>query len=266
MNDSLFMTALRELNAYGVRLGLPEKLPPHMVEPEEFNPYKAVTTWCDPSLPKLIGRENDPTVYTAQIDELMKAKEEVLRRERVERGTAVYRLVEGMSAQSIRRINENTPETPADQDGDTPEDDSLMLQTMQSLLRANEENSRFQNKRKKVLEQLSRKKVFTKVKVQVRFPDCTLIQGYFSPLETTFDLYQFVHDALDQRNRKFSLYFTPPKVEVAASKGERLESMAPASLLYFAWKQEGGCYVEETTAGDGPFLKGEMLARAVPFQ
>lgn len=215
-------------------------------------------------MPRLAGRENDPAIFISQIEELNRAKEEALRREIVPRCPQVYRLPQDITAQSIRRRNEVLAE-PTDE-GDTPEDESLMLQTMQSLLRTNEENSRFQNKRKKMLEQLARKKVFTRVNVQVRFPDHTMIQGQFSPLETNVDLYKFVHGMLQQTQRKFYLYFTPPKTRVPLSRYEKMESMAPASLLYFAWEQEGMDYAAETTVNDGPFLKAEMLQRAAVFQ
>lgn len=264
LNYGAFLEALRELNIAAADLGLPPKDPP---APQTaplapvFDPYKSITISTNHDVPRVLTRENDPAVYTAQIQALSQAKEALIRQQSVSRSPVIYRLPADFSSRSLMRVAQSADS----EDVITPEDESLMLQTMQSLLRANEEGSRFQNKRKRLLEQAARRKVFTQVTIKVRFPDATLLQGTFSPLESTVDLHQFVQSLLRQSERRFYLYLTPPKEVLQASRVDRLERMAPATLLYFAWDQEGEHYIGETTAADGPFLSEAALRTAIPF-
>ena len=264
LNYGAFLEALKELNSAALGLGLSSKDPPApQTAPSApaFDPYKSISISTNLDIPRVLTRENDPAVYTAQIQALSQAKEALIRQQSVSRSPVIYHLPADFSSLSLRRA----ALSPDSEETITPEDENLMLQTMQSLLRANEENSRFQNKRKRQLEQAARRKVFTKVAIKVRFPDATMVQGTFSPLETTLDLHRFIQSLLADQQRRFYLYLTPPKEILQPSQSDTLERMAPATLLYFAWDQESECYIGETTVGNGPFLSESALQAAVPF-
>jgi hypothetical protein len=264
LNYGEFRDALNELNSAASGLGLPCKDPPAVqLAPAEpaFNPYKSISISTNLDVPRVLTRENDPKVYSDQLQALTQAKEALIRQQSVSRSPAIYRLPVDIPSKSLMRAAISTE----GEETISPEDENLMLQTMQSLLRANEESSRFQNKRKRQLEQAARRKVFTKVTIRVRFPDATLVQGTFSPLETSLDLYKFVQSMLREQQRRFYLYTAPPKERLQASKSDSLERMAPASVLLFAWDQESKGYAGETTAGDGPFLSDAALQASIPF-
>ena len=222
--------ALEELNSFALRLNIPAKTPE--IPPEvPFNPYKSVIISINSEVPRLTSREHDPAIFTSQLQALAQAKEAVIRQEAVPRNPVIYHLPPDLQVKS--EDFEAIPE-----DVITPEEENLMLRNMQSILRMNEENSKFQNRRKRQLELETRRKVYAKVTVRVKFPDSVLLQGSFSALETNVDLYQFVQTMLRDQNRRFYLYMTPPKVRIKPVRQEKLEAMAPASIVYFAWDQE----------------------------
>ncbi|XP_066156793.1 tether containing UBX domain for GLUT4 [Euwallacea fornicatus] len=84
--------------------------------------------------------------------------------------------------------------------------------------------------------------------IRVQFPDRTVIQGTFKPMETVRDVLEFIRGYLENQNLDFYLYSTPPK-SILCQDNKLIEiGCVPGALLYFG---------AATMQRDG-FLKKEL--------
>lgn len=97
----------------------------------------------------------------------------------------------------------------------------------------------FKTQAQKDLESLSKAKVFTASLIRVQFPDRTIIQGYFSPLEPVAHIHNWIRSLLseDYADAPFYLYTTPPPKVIQENTTSTLqdEKLLPAVLMYFGW-------------------------------
>mmetsp|Transcript_22044 Transcript_22044/g.21738 ORF Transcript_22044/g.21738 Transcript_22044/m.21738 type:complete len:340 (-) Transcript_22044:26-1045(-) len=244
--------ALDEVNEVAENIGLAPKLVPRTeITPEVFNPYKPAITKTNPDVPKINSREHDPIAITEAIKKIEENHDQLARQTSVSRDPVVYRISDGNLNATLARLNEEEKNRYQED-----EERQINLRNIQRVMKEREELSKFQNKRKKQLEALQSREIYTRALIRIRFPDRTLLQGTFSVKETERDVYAFVASFLAQQGRKFHLFFSPPKTIVKATTKD-LKSYAPATLLSFAWND-----VNETLAEHGPFLNEDCLNRS----
>lgn len=72
--------------------------------------------------------------------------------------------------------------------------------------------------------------------LRVYFPDSTVLQGTFKPVEKISDVVEFVREFLEDPSLDFYLYTTPPKQIL--NPGSRLieTDCVPSAILYFGMK------------------------------
>lgn len=262
---------LEELNELADNVGLPPKPIPELnIAPETaFDPYKAMIISRNPDNLSTKGGTNDPIAITKRIQEVQEQKDKMLEVKTVDRDLRVFRLSPTGNVQAaLRKLQEEEMKRLYAKFGprytvssgrlEEPEEDDkqAQLRNIQSVLKANEEMSTFKNKRKLILENVQSQKVYPNAVIRVRFPDMTLLQACFGSKETTRHIYDFVNECLEQQGRPFQLYLTPPK-QVIRMSNQDLISMAPATLLNFAWND-----LEETTRIHGPFLRSDLASQA----
>lgn len=249
---------LEEINEFAENIGIPAKIAPRLeskMEIEEFDPYKSTFTQRNPDIPKIVTREHDPIAIIEEIKKIEESHDQLARQTSVSRDPVVY-IIQGNNLNAaLNRLNEEEKSRQNQED----EERQLHLINIQKVMKEREAMSNFQNKRKKQLEALQKREVYTRTLVRIRFPDRTLLQGTFSVKETERDIYTFVARSLAQAGRNFHLFFAPPKTIVKATQND-LKSYAPASLLNFGWND-----VSETLPEHGPFLKEELLNHSQPL-
>lgn len=83
---------------------------------------------------------------------------------------------------------------------------------------------------KKQLRQLNK---YKKAIIRVQFPDRTVLQGTFTPIETIKDVTEFVKEYLDDKSVNFYLYSTPPKEILDENKNLIQLGFVPGALVHF---------------------------------
>ncbi|XP_063241313.1 tether containing UBX domain for GLUT4 isoform X2 [Bacillus rossius redtenbacheri] len=108
-------------------------------------------------------------------------------------------------------------------------------------------------KSKQVLNNLHQ---YRKVVLRVQFPDRTVLQGMFSPIETVHKVMEFVRQYLENPGTSFYLFTTPPK-QILAPEVTLVEAgCVPSALLHF------GCDTGDLQA----FIRPDVLARSSSFR
>jgi hypothetical protein len=146
---------------------------------QEVDPTsKSLLTSLKPK-PPVVDPSYDPTAIEQAKERLLKEKL-LLESQKVEDRKVVifHRLKEPFIADKL--INEEIVE----------EEDSA--EGALSLLKSNEEHMKFQNRAKKELDNLKKRKVYSTVIIRVRFPNDIILQGSFSPMENMHSIYEFV--------------------------------------------------------------------------
>jgi tether containing UBX domain for GLUT4 len=271
VDPSLLTSVLHDLNEAAENIGLETREVPVVIVQEEvkFDPYKASVTSVNPDVPRTAqAKAYCPTTITEEMRSMEESRDVRPRQQevaqlQVDRNPKVFVISEEGSVRSalqaiqdeeMERLIKTLQRESSRDYGSTEEGDyNAQLSSMKAILDENEKRSRFQNKRKQQLDQMKKNKTFTHAIIRVRFPDRLLLQGSFLVLETVNDLYAFVAEALVQ-TRKFELFLAPPRQVIKPSK-LNLKSMAPATIVNFAWAD-----LQETRPMDGPFLKPELVA------
>lgn len=118
------------------------------------------------------------------------------------------------------------------------------------------------------LELLQAAKIFTTALVRVEMPDRTVLQGTFSPLDTTATLHEWVRSLLHPSlaDTPFYLYSSPPVVQHAPSITTTLSTakLVPAKLLRFAWGTGPGARLAPDAVPSAPeaYLHPDAFAAA----
>lgn len=214
-NEEFLMKNLDEINEIADNLGMPPRMPA-----EKFNPFKASISSTNFQTPKIESRENDPNKFTAEIEQINKQREEVVKKIRVDRNRKVQRIERNARIGVVEEAN-------------FQEDDEIIRKNIQSIIVQRENSMSFQNKRKMELEKLRSKEFIAVVVVRIRFPDDFVLEGSFSINENVGDLYRFVEENLEVRG-KFELFSIPPKV-VLKNMQEQLKNYSPAVVFNFLW-------------------------------
>ncbi|KAK6630932.1 hypothetical protein RUM44_003104 [Polyplax serrata] len=106
-------------------------------------------------------------------------------------------------------------------------------------------------KDKKVLTLLHQ---YKKTVLRIKFPDRTVLQGTFSPVETISEVEKFVAGYLENPKLKFHLYTTPPKTVLKTSERLIECGCVPSSVLYFGLVQAEGALPSQ-------YLRSDVLTR-----
>ncbi|KAJ3284254.1 Tether containing UBX domain for GLUT4 [Rhizoclosmatium sp. JEL0117] len=103
-----------------------------------------------------------------------------------------------------------------------------------------------------------RQKKWPKTMIRIRFPDRTTVQAAFLSTEPVSAVYALMREVLNTPERAFTLYTTPPLLNLAGKKELTFwkAGLAPATLVYFKW-DDGGDVVG--------VLKGEWQAKMEEF-
>ncbi|KAJ8958165.1 hypothetical protein NQ318_006104 [Aromia moschata] len=94
---------------------------------------------------------------------------------------------------------------------------------MTSALRSLEES-------KKQLRQLNK---YKKAIIRVQFPDRTVLQGTFAPIDTVGDVVKFVREYLEDKSLDFYIYSTPPKCILDEEKRLLELGFVPGAMVHF---------------------------------
>uniref|UniRef100_A0A4W3JZ10 UBX domain-containing protein n=1 Tax=Callorhinchus milii TaxID=7868 RepID=A0A4W3JZ10_CALMI len=87
---------------------------------------------------------------------------------------------------------------------------------------------------------------YPKVTIRVQFPDGSVLQGFFRPLETVAALKQFVKMHLKHPEVPFYLFMAPPKVLLDDLTETLFQAnLFPASLVHFGSEVRTDCYISE---------------------
>jgi len=210
----------------------------------------------------------DPTKAMKTIAEIKSKRDGMLEGTLTDRNIAVYnfgninpqairaKLAE-MDAMDVRIGSSTDPdggqieEKPAEPKMKSTGDGESVADVMKQLKEL-KKNSVFQNKRHAELERVMNAPVHTRATIRIKFPDNYLLQGEFGGLEKAKAIYEFVTANLYTKERKFTLFKTPPKkvYEGAQLKKSMKElGMVPNQILYFQWAD-----LPETKAEHGPFM------------
>lgn len=81
--------------------------------------------------------------------------------------------------------------------------------------------------------QLRQLNKYKKAIIRIQFPDRTVLQGTFTPIETISDVIQFVREYLDDRSVQFYVYSTPPKEILEESKSLVQLGFVPGAMIHF---------------------------------
>lgn len=108
-------------------------------------------------------------------------------------------------------------------------------------------------KEKKLLRQLNQ---YGRAVIRVQFPDRSVLQGTFRPLETINHVHQFIQEYLQNSNFDFYLYTTPPKTILNLESTLADCECVPSAVLYFGTKNQ-------TCLENGTFLKSDILNKFV---
>lgn len=83
---------------------------------------------------------------------------------------------------------------------------------------------------KKQLRQLNK---YKKAIIRIQFPDRSVLQGTFKPIETIKCVLEFVREYLDNKSLQFYLYSTPPKEILDENKNLIELGFVPGAMIYF---------------------------------
>ncbi|KAK4876788.1 hypothetical protein RN001_009294 [Aquatica leii] len=103
------------------------------------------------------------------------------------------------------------------------------------------ENAPFQTKAVRSLlkstQQLGQLNKYKQAVIRVNFPDQTVLQGVFKPIDTVETIMNFVREYLDDKNIEFYLYTAPPK-EIMNKSSRLIEvNCVPNAILHFGTKE-----------------------------
>ncbi|KAJ3081385.1 Tether containing UBX domain for GLUT4 [Quaeritorhiza haematococci] len=123
----------------------------------------------------------------------------------------------------------------------------------QKARRAYQDNAPLKTRAMREREAEIRRQKYPKTMIRVRFPDRTTLQSTFLSGEKLSTLFQAVKSCLATPERKFYLYVTPPR-RVLSDTTQTFwkEGLAPASLVYFNWEDDGAV---------GQVLSDEWISR-----
>ncbi|XP_018574322.1 tether containing UBX domain for GLUT4 [Anoplophora glabripennis] len=83
---------------------------------------------------------------------------------------------------------------------------------------------------KKQLRQLNK---YKKAVIRVQFPDRTVLQGTFAPVDTIGDVVKFVKEYLEDKSLNFYVYCTPPKCILDENKRLIELGFVPGAMVHF---------------------------------
>eukprot|EP00960_Hanusia_phi_P057573 763602-Hanusia_phi.AAC.1 len=111
------------------------------------------------------------------------------------------------------------------------------LHTLEASKKAKEQKTGFKTRKMREEEREKKLSAYPTVVIRVVFPDRTWLQGKFSSQETFSDIYNFVRQALVQKDRGFYLFMTPPpkRIEDSSSTQLKYSQLLPAARMLFAW-------------------------------
>jgi len=137
-------------------------------------------------------------------------------------------VVHNLAAVNSSHTQENLP----DAFYEVTREDLAQLRSMEK--RRMEEGSILKTKqiREREREELAIK--YSKCNVRIRFPDRMQVQGTFYATEKTEALIAFVKDMLEEPDRPFYLYTTPPKTVLEAGKTLVDQRLGPSAIVQFA--------------------------------
>jgi len=119
------------------------------------------------------------------------------------------------------------------------------------------ENSVLMTKQLREYFKSKKQKKYRKCMIRIRFPDRTILEGTFHPLNKIRDVEDYVRQNLLMNDLPFYLYISPPVQKFTDLNATlRHYNLVPASLINFGLK-------EGVTNGepDTPFLKPELIAQ-----
>ena len=84
---------------------------------------------------------------------------------------------------------------------------------MERKKREMEQSRQLKTRAQRELEQLQRQRMYKRTTIRIHFPDSTIVQAYFAPLETVGDVMSVVRMVLVGRAKDlpFYLFKAPPK-------------------------------------------------------
>ncbi|TPX40573.1 hypothetical protein SeMB42_g04238 [Synchytrium endobioticum] len=136
----------------------------------------------------------------------------------------------------------------------TPAELKMLLASSKSR-RLAEESRVLQTRAMREREVAFKNHKWPKTMIRVRFPDRTTLQAQFFSSEKLTALYDIVRCSVANPQREFSLHITPPmKILSDQELTFWTAGLAPASLVYFAWRDRN------TTVG-GPLLSEEVQSQ-----
>ncbi|EKX51590.1 hypothetical protein GUITHDRAFT_102851 [Guillardia theta CCMP2712] len=135
------------------------------------------------------------------------------------------------------------------------------LHSLEASKKAKEQKSGFKTRKMREEEREQKLSAYQTVVIRVVFPDRTWLQGKFSSQETFSDIYNFVRQALVQKERAFYLFMTPPpkRIEDSSSTQLKYSQLLPAARILFAWN-------ESKSEPDCSYLSFSYMSRIEEFE
>jgi len=89
-------------------------------------------------------------------------------------------------------------------------------------------------------------------------PDDYVLQASFGAREKTEAIYEFLQEQMQDKNRKFYLFTSPPKKDIVNDGKTFLfkRNLVPTATVYFCWQD-----TDVTKAEHGPFLDFAKLEK-----
>jgi len=130
----------------------------------------------------------------------------------------------------------------------TSEDYQTLAQAdKQKRLKEREENALLKTKMIRQHEYLTKMRKFRKTMLRIRFPNRIELQGTFSSLEKTEDVYQFVKSHITFENEEFYLFTAPPFKKLEPKVTLLNQLLVPAVIIHFSWEDKRSVITEFLT-------------------
>ena len=174
----------------------------------------------DPTKPIIMTTMKLPEVTKSQevrVEEL-EAKMKSFESTVPERNLFVFRAEHGVNPRNFgndaySNMMQHADDVLPNESTSLPGDSSLITEIMERKKREMEQSRQLKTRAQRELEQLQRQRMYKRTTIRIHFPDSTIVQAYFAPLETVGDVMSVVRMVLVGRAKDlpFYLFKAPPK-------------------------------------------------------